>query len=203
MSTTNLRHRNQRLLIGLGLVVAGMTGLAFASVPLYRLFCQVTGYGGTTQVADGLDGIPVLDRTMTVRFNADVQRDLPWWFAPEIPKVEVRLGEPALVAYQARNLADHPVIGTAVYNVAPAQAGVYFNKIECFCFTDQRLLPGQVIDMPVYFFVDPALADDPALDEVGTITLSYTFFRSATEDQAEPDAASVVPAAGARGATRS
>jgi cytochrome c oxidase assembly protein subunit 11 len=176
--------------LGTGLMlaglVAGMVGLAFASVPLYRLFCQVTGYGGTTQVAEEAPGA-VGERVITVRFNADVDPDLPWRFQPVARAVEVRVGEQGLAFYRAFNESDRPVSGTAVFNVTPQKAGAYFNKVACFCFDEQRLEPGQTVDMGVSFFIDPAILDDRNLDEVKTVTLSYTFFRS-PGDEDEPEA---------------
>lgn len=168
---------NGRTALLLGGIVVGMVGLSFASVPLYDLFCRVTGFGGTTQVAEGYAG-QVLDRKMTIRFNADVNRDLAWGFRPEATSMDVRIGEAALTNYHAHNSSDQALVGTATYNVTPEKAGIYFNKIQCFCFTEQMLEPGQSVDMPVYFFVDPAIADDPAMDDVTTITLSYTFFKA-------------------------
>ncbi|MGP1396396.1 MAG: cytochrome c oxidase assembly protein [Inquilinaceae bacterium] len=173
-------RRNGLMLSGLLVLVFGMVGLSFASVPLYRLFCQVTGFGGTTQVAEGA-AETVLDRTIRVRFTADTNRNLPWTFSPETREMEVLVGQSGLVNYVAENLSDTPTAGTATYNVNPAKAGIYFSKIQCFCFQEQVLTPGQRIDMPVYFFVDPAIADDPALDDVTTITLSYTFFPAGSE----------------------
>lgn len=178
-----LRRRNRVLLVSLLGLVAGMVGLAYASAPLYSLFCQVTGFGGTTQRAGAAPGT-VVERTVTVRFNADVNRALPWSFRPEQTAVTVKLGETALAAYRAENRGERPVAGTAVYNVTPEKAGRYFNKIECFCFTEQILDPGQAVDMPVAFFVDPAMAGDPAMEDVTTITLSYTFFRARNSDAA-------------------
>jgi cytochrome c oxidase assembly protein subunit 11 len=154
----------------------GMLGLAYASVPLYRLFCQVTGYGGTTQVAEAAPGA-VGERTMTVRFDASVHRDMPWDFQPAQREVVVRVGEPTLIHYVATNPLSVPVSGQASFNVTPDKAGKYFDKVECFCFTEQRLEPGQTVDMPVSFFIDPAILQDRKLDGVDTITLSYTFFR--------------------------
>ncbi|MFC7334300.1 cytochrome c oxidase assembly protein [Rhodocista pekingensis] len=185
-------RRNRVMAAALGGVVAGMVGLSFAAVPLYDLFCRVTGFGGTPQVAQGPAG-RVLDRTMTIRFNADVNRSLPWGFRPAVNTTEVRVGEPALTTFHARNDGAVPVVGTATYNVTPDKAGIYFNKIQCFCFTEQRLEPGQEIDMPVYFYVDPAIADDPGMADVHTITLSYTFFKAVDQ----PDtAASAAPSPG-------
>jgi cytochrome c oxidase assembly protein subunit 11 len=155
--------------------ICGMLGLTAASVPLYRLFCQTTGYGGTTQVAQRAPATPV-EQTIEVRFNADVDPGLPWLFQPEQRQVVVRLGEQHLAFYRAKNRSDRPITGQAVYNVTPDKAGAYFDKIACFCFTEQVLQPGEEVDMPVSFFVDPALLDDPNAREVKTITLSYTFF---------------------------
>lgn len=176
------RRRNGRLVVGLVVVVAAMTGLSFASVPLYTLFCRVTGFGGTTQVATGPAG-RVLDRTVTVRFNADTNQELPWEFRPEIREMTVKVGEGALAYFKAHNTSGQATYGQAVYNVTPQKAGLYFNKTQCFCFDEQKLEPGQSVDMPVYFFVDPAMDDDPNLDDVNTITLSYTFFRSHTSGE--------------------
>lgn len=177
--TQPTRRSNAKIALPLVAIVLGMTGLAFASVPLYRVFCQVTGFGGTTQVAEEGAG-QVLERKMTIRFNADVDPDLPWGFVPEQKAVEVKVGEQGLAFYRAVNHADQPIAGTAVYNVTPNKAGLYFSKIHCFCFDEQRLDAGEAVDMPVTFFVDPAIADDPNLDDVKTITLSYTFFRART-----------------------
>jgi cytochrome c oxidase assembly protein subunit 11 len=164
------------------LAICGMLGLTAAAVPLYRLFCQVTGYGGTTQVAQASPAEP-LAQTIKVRFNADVDPDLPWSFRPVQREVEVRIGEQHLAFYRARNRSDRAVVGQAVYNVTPFKAGAYFGKIACFCFDEQRLAPGQEVDMPVSFFVDPAILDDPNTRDLTTITLSYTFFRLETAGQ--------------------
>ena len=166
------------LLCGL---VAGMVGLSFAAVPLYRLFCQVTGFGGTTQVADEAPAA-ASERLVTIRFNADVNPELPWRFQPEQREVTVKVGESALVFYKARNLSQRPVTGTATFNVTPLKAGPYFAKVECFCFQEQLLAPGEEIEMGVSFFVDPAILEDRNLEEVKTITLSYTFFRALEEE---------------------
>jgi len=174
-----VRRRNRTTFITLMALAFGMVGLAYASVPLYQLFCQVTGYGGTTQRAEAAPGT-VLDREVVVRFNADVNSGLPWSFRPVQKEVRVKLGETAIVSYRAENRGREPVTGTAVFNVTPEKTGAYFNKIECFCFTEQVLNPGEAVDMPVAFFVDPALAGDPNTGDVKTITLSYTFFRAKT-----------------------
>ncbi|HYH37055.1 MAG TPA: cytochrome c oxidase assembly protein [Azospirillum sp.] len=171
------RRRNRSVLIGLMALAFGMVGLAYASVPLYQLFCRVTGYGGTTQRAEAAPGT-VLERTVKVRFNADVNAGLPWSFRPNQREVKVKLGETAIVSYRAENRGKEPVTGTAVFNVTPEKTGAYFNKIECFCFTEQVLNPGEAVDMPVAFFVDPAIVSDRDAEDVKTITLSYTFFRA-------------------------
>ncbi|PWC49879.1 cytochrome C oxidase assembly protein [Azospirillum sp. TSA6c] len=172
-----LRRRNRLVLGTLFGLVAGMIGLTYASVPLYNLFCSVTGFGGTTQRAEQA-AARVVERTVTVRFNADTNAALPWAFRPEQKDLVLKLGETGFAAYRAENRGKAPTVGTAVYNVTPEKAGAYFNKMQCFCFTEQVLEPGQVVDMPVTFFVDPSMADDPNMDDVSTITLSYTFFRA-------------------------
>jgi cytochrome c oxidase assembly protein subunit 11 len=162
--------------------VAGMVGMSFAAVPLYRVFCQVTGYGGTTQRADRAPDTTV-DRIITVRFDANVGNGLGWSFRPLQRSVKVKLGEVGEVSFRAENRTGAPTAGSAVFNVAPGEAGLYFNKIACFCFTEQELAPGEAIDMPVTFFVDPALAADPDLGPTNTITLSYTFYPSAEPEK--------------------
>ena len=163
-------------------LVAGMTGLAFASVPLYRIFCQVTGYGGTPRIG-ALPAAPAAaaGHTITVRFDANVNGSLPWDFRPGQRQVTVALGQSTLTHYRARNLSDAPTVGTATFNVTPHKAAQYFAKIQCFCFTEQPLGPGEQADMGVSFYVDPAILEDPNARDVGTITLSYTFFRAETE----------------------
>jgi cytochrome c oxidase assembly protein subunit 11 len=156
-------------------VVAGMVGLSFAAVPLYRLFCQVTGFGGTTQRAEAVAG-PVLDRMMSVRFDANVGPGLPWEFKPLKRQIDIKVGEQGQAFYRAVNHSDRPLTGTATFNVSPPLAGAYFVKIECFCFTEQTLEPGQSVDMPVVFYIDPEIVDDPDVENLGTVTLSYTFY---------------------------
>jgi cytochrome c oxidase assembly protein subunit 11 len=158
--------------------VAGMVGMSFAAVPLYAMFCQVTGYGGTTQRADAAPEA-TLDRTITIRFDANVGNGLGWSFRPAAREVRVKLGEIGEVAYLAENRTRGVTTGSAVFNVAPGEAGAYFNKIACFCFTEQTLAAGERVEMPVTFFVDPAIADDPDLAGTNTITLSYTFYPAA------------------------
>lgn len=157
-------------------MVAGMLALSYASVPLYRLFCQVTGFGGTTQVSDGAN-TTVLEREVTVLFDANQAPDLPWRFEPVQRSITLKVGERALAFYRATNIGTTPVVGTATFNVTPVKMGGYFMKIQCFCFEEQRLEPGQSIDMPVAFYLDPEMNDWDSLDDVKTVTLSYTFFR--------------------------
>ena len=161
-------------------VVAGMVGLSFAAVPLYRLFSQSTGLAGTTQTAVTAPA-EVLDRVVTVRFNADIGRRLPWRFRPDQVAMELRVGEQGLAYFTATNNSDERVTGHAVFNVTPLKAGRYFTKVKCFCFDEQVLGPGETARMMVSFFVDPKIADNSNLDDVSTITLSYTFFL--TEDE--------------------
>jgi cytochrome c oxidase assembly protein subunit 11 len=173
---TRRQPRNLGLTAALCVVfVAAMVGASFAAVPLYRIFCQVTGYGGTTQRADAAPD-QVLGRVITIRFDANVGNGLGWSFRPAVREVKVRLGEVGEAIYVAQNRTRLASTGSAVFNVAPGEAGAYFNKIACFCFTEQSLEAGQSADMPVTFFVDPALADDPDLSDTDTITLSYTFY---------------------------
>ena len=157
-------------------VVVGMVCMSFAAVPAYRAFCQVTGWGGTTQVAQSAPR-DVLTRDMTVRFDGTISTDLPWEFRPLQPSQTLPIGKAGLALYEAENLTDKPITGRATFNVSPAKAGIYFQKIECFCFTEQTLQPGEKVSMPVTYFIDPKIDEDRALDEVETITLSYTFYR--------------------------
>jgi cytochrome c oxidase assembly protein subunit 11 len=193
-------HRNRRTGLMLFTIVLGMVALAFASVPLYRLFCEVTGFGGTPQRVEA-SAAPAAqsERVVTVRFNADVNSGLPWSFQPAQRSIEVKIGEQALAFYRATNHADRPVTGTATFNVTPDKAGAYFAKIECFCFTEQTLEPGQSVEMPVTFYVDPAMLQDRGLDDVDTITLSYTFFRAADDAARNGAEVSAAPQGGADG----
>lgn len=169
-------------LVGL---VAVMTGLAFAAVPLYRLFCQVTGYSGVPQRAEAAPDRGI-DRTLQVRFDANVDRALPWSFAPVERAIEVKIGETALAFFKASNRSDAPVTGTAVFNVVPERAARYFSKIECFCFKEQTLAAGASIEMPVTFFIDPKIVDDDDTKNISEITLSYTFYRNGQDAKPEP-----------------
>lgn len=174
------KHKgNLRTAVICGGVAVGMIGLAYAAVPLYALFCQVTGFGGTTQVADG-NPKGTIAREMTVRFDSNVASGLAWTVKPSRP-VTGKIGEVTTVNYVATNQSDKTITGTAIFNVVPDAAGIYFNKIECFCFTEQTLKPGETVQMPVTFFVDPDLAGNEELDTIRQITLSYTFYASSEE----------------------
>jgi cytochrome c oxidase assembly protein subunit 11 len=176
---TELERRNRRMGIIAASVVAVMCGLCVASVPLYNLYCATTGFAGTTSRAEEGEALPTpIDRELTIRFDSAVDSALPWDFGPDQRSVRVRIGEPALVSYHAASRADVTTSGTAVYNVSPPEAGRYFRKIQCFCFDRQSLGPGQSAHMPVYFYVDPAIAENRGLDGMTAITLSYTFFRA-------------------------
>lgn len=162
-------------------VIAGMIGLSFASVPLYDLFCRVTGFGGTTQTAESLPGV-ILDRDITIKFNADTGRSIHWTFKPEQREIVVKLGQRGLTAFTARNNANTPTTGMALYNVTPLKAGKYFHKVQCFCFDEQTLDAQEEVSMPVMFYVDPAMNEDPNMDDVKTITLSYTFYKAESQE---------------------
>ncbi len=183
MATKKANSRITAMMLG-GIVV-GMGGMAYASVPLYRIFCQVTGYGGTTQRADNAHAAPIeiQDRVMTIRFDSSLSAKMPWKFNPNQREVSVRVGEQAIAFYQASNPAERAIKGTSTFNVTPQKAGRYFTKVECFCFTEQILLPGEVAQMPVTFYVDPAIMNDRNLDDVTTITLSYTFFEIEMDEE--------------------
>ena len=167
--------RNLRVALMAASVAAGMVGLSFASVPLYRLFCQVTGFGGTTQRAEAAPA-QALGQTVSVRFDANTSGKLKWAFHPLQGSVTVKFGEQSMAYYEAVNRSEETLTGTAVFNVAPPQAGAYFNKIQCFCFTEQTLKPGERIEMPVSFFVDPDMLEDADAAGIEEITLSYTFY---------------------------
>lgn len=179
-ATSATKNRNRRLAALLGGVGVGMVVLAFASVPLYRVFCQITGYAGTPRIESARPVAvgPATERRLTVRFDASVNSRLAWRFRPAQKAMEVRPGEPQLAAYVAENLSGGPLTGTATFNVTPMKAAAYFAKTECFCFTEQRLAAGESADMPVQFYVDPEIWTDPETREVETITLSYTFFKA-------------------------
>jgi cytochrome c oxidase assembly protein subunit 11 len=175
-----IEARNKKTVLIVFGVIVGMTLMSYASVPLYSLFCQVTGFAGTTGtgVAEARE---TLDRQMTIRFRTTTSDDMPWDFKPETDKMVLNVGEDGFINFIAHNPTSEPVAGTAIYNVTPLKVGRYFKKIQCFCFEDQILTPGQSVNMPVLFYIDPKIAEDANLRDVKTITLSYTFFRKDSE----------------------
>jgi cytochrome c oxidase assembly protein subunit 11 len=183
MASVPLERKNRHVGLTMLLVALAMLGLGYAAVPLYDLFCRVTGFGGTTQVATAADaanaaalsaGAP----TISIRFDANTASDMPWEFRPRQVTDTVQIGQRDMAIYEAKNLSSVPITGTASFNVEPEQAGAYFNKIQCFCFTEQTLQPGQQVTMPVLYFIDPKALDDPRMEGVEQITLSYTFHRT-------------------------
>ena len=175
------RDKNAKLAWTMVAIVGGMLGLAYAAVPLYQAFCKATGFACTPLVAEGSVDRPVIGRTVEVRFDSNTDANLPWRFQPVERSVKVHLGEEKLVFFRATNLSQRPIVGTATYNVTPEWTAGWFNKIQCFCFTEQLLQPGQSVDMPVLFFVDADMNKDRRYDDVRTITLSYTFYEAKTE----------------------
>lgn len=174
------RDKNARLAWTMVAIVGGMLGLAYAAVPLYQAFCKATGFAGTPLVAKEGER-PVIARTVEVRFDSNTDANLPWRFQPVERSVKIHLGEEKLVFFRATNLSQRPIVGTATYNVTPEWTAGWFNKIQCFCFTEQLLQPGQSVDMPVLFFVDADMNKERRYDDVRTITLSYTFYEAKTE----------------------
>ena len=186
MASQALQQRNRRTGMIMLAVAAAMLGLGYAAVPLYDLFCRVTGFGGTTQRASEVQAADAAARsaggkTISIRFDSNVARDLPWVFKPLQTTDRVAIGQRDIAIYTARNDTPVPITGTASFNVEPEQAGKYFNKVQCFCFTEQTLQPGQEVRMPVIYYIDPAALDDPNMDGVGQITLSYTFHKAADQ----------------------
>jgi len=176
--------KNKQIVILVLSAVFLMGAMAYASVPLYRLFCQVTGFGGTTQQADTLPD-KVYERVINVRFNADTNRKLGWQFRPSEVSMDIKVGQTGLTFYSAANTSNQPLVGTATYNVTPFKAGQYFHKVQCFCFEEQLLKVGEEMEMPIQFYIDPAILADKDLDDVHTITLSYTFFKAQSQELAE------------------
>lgn len=172
-------RRNGRFLVGFAGLSVLMLGAAYGSVPLYNIFCKVTGYGGTTQRAS-IGAETILDRQVTIAFDASTASGMGWNFKPLQLKQTVRIGENGLALYRATNTSNQPITGVASYNITPQKAGAYFVKLECFCFTEQTLQPGESMDMPVIYFVAPEIAEENNLDDVKNITLSYTFFEKAS-----------------------
>ncbi len=177
---TSLSGKNRRSAMMAGLMGLGMLGLGFAAVPLYEVFCRVTGYAGTTQRVDAAEAATVqaTSKVMSIRFDSNVNSALPWSFKPEQAVDHVTVGARDMAIFLATNNSDQPVVGTATFNVTPLLAGKYFNKVQCFCFSEQLLKPGQTMRMPVLYYVDPAILDDPETRDIKEITLSYTFYRS-------------------------
>jgi cytochrome c oxidase assembly protein subunit 11 len=186
VSAEAAKDKNRSHALYIASFAIGFVGLSYAAVPLYQAFCQATGYGGTIQKAtvEKFKTMKPVEnaRPITIHFNADTSDTMPWEFQPEQNKVKIVPGETALAFYKAFNPAAQPVTGVSTYNVTPMKAGVYFNKIQCFCFEEQRLRPREEIDMPIFFYVDPEFADDPSMADVREITLSYTFFRTGKLD---------------------
>jgi cytochrome c oxidase assembly protein subunit 11 len=187
-------HETARRNVRVGLIAAAgalaMLGLGYAAVPLYRMFCQVTGFGGTTQVASEAEAAQAASlatgKTISIRFDGSTASNMPWTFHPSQPTDTVTIGQRDIATFVARNNSTQSITGTATFNVEPEQAGQYFNKIQCFCFTEQTLAPGQEVIMPVLYYVDPAMLDDPNMKGVEQITLSYTFHRSSAPEKAAP-----------------
>lgn len=178
MSTQSPRKKSPALKRTVGFCLAGvlfMGGMAYAAVPLYDLFCRVTGYAGTTNRADTASDT-IIERQVTVRFDASRNRQMPWEFTAPDDAVSLKIGETGLAFYKAHNPTNEEITGTATFNVTPQKAGYYFSKIDCFCFVEQTLAPGETVDLPVTFFIDPEIVDDEEMMDVKTITLSYTFF---------------------------
>ena len=200
MDPATLRRRNRLMGLGMAGFVAGMVGMAFAAVPLYRIFCQATGYNGTPMIGQAAPG-GGSGQVLTIRFNANTQPDLPWRFEPVQPSVQVQLGEEGVAFYQARNLADRPATGVSTYNVTPEVVGKYFHKTACFCFEQQTLEPGRQVEMPLSFWIDPRIAADPNTSGIRTVTISYSFFRSLEDAGRSGALAAAAPHAGA-GAAR-
>jgi cytochrome c oxidase assembly protein subunit 11 len=185
----NMEETNTAVAYYVATAAVFIFGLSYASVPLYKAFCQVTGFGGTTQRSDGFKAKNIKPvqggKVIKVYFTANVHSEMPWRFTPTQKEVHVVPGETALAFYTVRNNSDYPITGVATYNVHPPKAGLYFNKIQCFCFEEQRLGAREEIDMPVFFYLDPELASDPAMEGVSNITLSYTFFKTGQETAEE------------------
>lgn len=190
-----LQKKSQATLMYLVALVIAMVGCSYAAVPLYRKFCQATGFGGTVRrretveekIARHAQDASTATRQLVVQFNADIGDGLPWKFTPTQREVRVKPGQSTLAFFTAENLSSKPITGVSTYNVTPMKAGVYFNKIQCFCFEEQRLLPGEKIDMPVFFYIDPEFATDPKMDNVNNLILSYTFFRVEDEEESNTD----------------
>lgn len=192
-----MERRNRRTALAAFTGVAGMVGVSFAAVPLYDLFCRVTGFNGTPMIG-GAAAPGAGEQVMTVRFNANTQPDLPWRFTPTAPSLRLRVGEEGVAFYSATSTGERPSTGISTYNVTPEVVGKYFQKTACFCFEEQTLAPGQQVDMPLAFWIDPAIAQDPNTRDIRTITVSYTFFRSLKDAERAGALASAGPHVGRR-----
>lgn len=177
MTREELQRRNKKTGMIVLSVIAGMVLLSYASVPLYRIFCQVTGYGGKANMGKEATG-EIFDREMTIRFNSDVNPNLPWEFKPDVPSIKLKVGQEALITFTARNLSREAVAGTAMYSISPMATGVYLNKTQCFCFNYQLIAPGETVQFPVVLHIDPKIMEDRQQEDVKTMTLSYTFFKA-------------------------
>ena len=188
---SSLDQKNAKVGVLAFIGALAMLGMGYAAVPLYDLFCRVTGFGGTTQVASESDAAQAAavatGETISIRFDASTSNDMPWVFKPSKSTDTVQIGVRDLATYVARNTSPYEITGTATFNVEPAQAGKYFNKIQCFCFTEQTLKPGQEVNMPVLFYVDPAIREDEVIGDIEQITLSYTFHRAKDAVDTAPD----------------
>lgn len=184
--------RNRKVAIMAGAGALAMLGLGYASVPLYRMFCQATGFNGTTQrvTSEQAAGVKATARPITVRFDANIAPGLPWLFKPEQVTQDGKIGERKIAFFTAKNLSDKPIVGRAVFNVTPEQTGAYFHKIQCFCFNEQKLEPGEEVRMPVIYYVDPAMLEDANAKDTPEITLSYTFLVAADQSLAQGPAKS-------------
>lgn len=195
--TTRLARRNRRTAVAAFSVVGLMVGTSFAAVPLYDLFCRVTGFGGTPMIGGPAAPGPT-DQQITIRFNANTQSNLPWRFEPAQRSMQLRLGEEALGFYTAQNLSEGPATGISTYNVTPEVVGRYFHKTACFCFEEQTLVAGQSVEMPLVFWIDPKIAEDPNTRNIRTITISYTFFRTLKDAERSGAVANAGPHVGRR-----
>lgn len=189
LSHDELVKKNARMGRIVLLIVLAMIGLSFAFIPLYNAFCRITGFDGTTIQSEQVPPeSEIIDREVTIKFNADIHKNLKWAFKPEMREIKVKMGQRGVTVYSAENLTSAPLTGTALYNVTPLKAGKYFHKVQCFCFDEQTLSAREHVSMPVLFYIDPAMNDDPDMDDVKAITLSYNFYKiesKALEDATE------------------
>ena len=173
-----MKKNNLKITFSLIFLVSFMFFLTFAAVPLYKLFCQVTGYGGTPKIVNVKDQINVSEKKIKIEFNSDVNKKLNWSFKPEQRSIESKIGDSILAFYKAKNNGNKSITGIATYNILPFEAAQYFNKVDCFCFENQTLEPGEEVVLPINFYIDPKILDDPSVKHLNSIVLSYTFFQS-------------------------